>query len=80
MKKLAKLIYDFVNDGGWRCILALGFFGIVIAIIAMYGKCGFNWIRFILFDLPLFSFCGWAIYNGVYKVIKNNKDIFYGRK
>lgn len=47
MKHIGKFIYGFVNNGGWRCVLILGGIGIILSIIAMYGKCGFNWIRFI---------------------------------
>lgn len=75
MKSLAKFVYDFVNNGGWRFIIIFGLIGIISTIIAMYGRCGFNWIRFIFADIPLFSFCGWALYH-VYKLIKNNKDVF----
>ena len=76
MKKIAKYVFDFINAGGWRCVLVLGFFGIVLSVIALYGKCGFDWFRFIFADIPLFLFCIWALYNGVYKIIKNNKEIF----
>lgn len=75
MKRFARFVFNFINDGGWRCVLILGGIGITLSVIAMYGKCGFNWIRFIFADVPLFAFCGWALYS-VYKLIKNNKDVF----
>lgn len=58
MKHIGKFVYAFINNGGWRCVLILGGIGIALSIIAMYGKCGFNWIRFIFADIPLFTFCG----------------------
>ena len=35
----------------------------------------FNWKWFLFFELPLYAFCGWALYK-VFKLIKNNPDVF----
>lgn len=75
MKRFARFVYNFINGGGWKCILILGGLGMILSIIGMYGKCGFNWIRFILADVPLFSFCVWVL-SKVHKLIKKNRDIF----
>lgn len=75
MKKISYLVYNFINSGGWRVVIFLGVIGIVLCIIAIYGRCGFDIGRFIIADLPLFFFCGWSLYR-VYKLIKNNKNIF----
>ena len=73
MKLISKFVYNFINSGGWRVVIILGFFGLVTTITAMYMRCGFDWWRFILADLPLFSFCGWALYR-VYKIFKISKN------
>lgn len=73
--KIGDKIVRFINNGGWRDCIALGIAGIVLTIIAIYGRCGFNIWRFIFTDLPLFSFCGWALYKA-FKLIKDNPDIF----
>lgn len=76
MKKIGEFVYDFINDGGWITCLVLAFFGILFSVIAIYGKLGFNLTRFLLADLPLFGFCGWALYKGVYCMIRDHKDVF----
>nr|DAW31207.1 MAG TPA: hypothetical protein [Caudoviricetes sp.] len=75
-KYIAEPIYKWINSGGWLHILALGLLGIVCTILAIYGRFGFNIWRFIFADIPLFGFCAWALYQCVYKTIKNNKEIF----
>ena len=70
-----KKLHKFFSHGGWVTILILGFFGILFALIGKYGTMGFNWKWFVFFDLPLYTFCGWALYN-VGKLIRNNRDIF----
>lgn len=76
MKKIGEFVYNFINDGGWITCLVLAFFGVLFSVIAIYGKLGFNLTRFLLADLPLFGFCGWALYKGVYCMIRDHKDIF----
>ena len=54
-------------------VLTLAFFGILFAIVGHYGTMGFNWKWFVFFELPLYLFCGWALYKA-YKLYKRSKD------
>jgi hypothetical protein len=65
---LKRWIEDF---GGLEVIMVLGAIGIICAIIGHYGTLGFNWKFFVFFELPLYGFCGWAIWN----IIKMYKHI-----
>lgn len=78
IKRLGFKIYCWINDGGWISCLVMGFLGLLCAVVSLYGTLGFNWVRFLFADLPLFSFCGWALYNGIFKRIKNDNSILYG--
>lgn len=69
-------VYNFIHNGGWLACLVLAFLGIAMAVIAYYGKNGFSWISFILFEFPLYVFCIWALYQGVYKPIKRHPEYF----
>jgi len=73
---LGEHVVSFINNGGWLTVLVLGFIGLVCAIVGHYGTVGFNWKWFLFFELPLYVFCGWAIWVGIIKPIKNNRDIF----
>lgn len=75
MNKLSQIIFNFINAGGWRSVIIVGIVGIVMAFTGMYLKFGFNWLRFVLVDIPLFCLCRYASYN-VYKLISNHKNIF----
>lgn len=68
-------IHWFLTVGGWRTILLFAFISIIMAVVGHYGTMGFNWKWFLFFELPLYAFCGWALYK-VFKLIKNNPDIF----
>lgn len=76
MKKIYEFLNKHIRAGGWRTILIFATFGIILKMIAYYGSCGFDLIRFLLFELPLYIFCGWASYKGIYLPIKNNRHIF----
>ena len=68
-------IHWFLTDGGWRVILLFAFIAIVFAMVGFYGTHGFDWKWFLFLHCPLYIFCGWALYN-VFKLIKNNPDVF----
>lgn len=72
INKTCRSVYDFIMDGGWISCLVMGGLGLLCAVVSLYGTLGFNWIRFLFADIPLFSFCGWALYKGVYVRIKYN--------
>lgn len=73
--KVGEKIHLFISNGGWLSILVFAFIGIIMAVVGYYGKMGFNWKWFLFLELPLYAFCGWALYN-VFKLIKNNPDVF----
>ena len=73
--KCGKKIHNFLSKGGWITVLVVAFLGIFLAIVGHYGTMGFNWKWFVFFELPLYVFCAWALSN-VFKLIKNNPDIF----
>lgn len=68
-------LHKFISNGGWITMLIIAFFGILFAVVGHYGTMGFNWKWFIFFELPLYIFLGWAIYN-MLRLIKNNPNTF----
>jgi hypothetical protein len=48
----------------------VGLIAIVMAIIGHYGTMGFNLKMFLFFELPLYIFCGWALYTALKIFIK----------
>ena len=75
LRKAGEQLHKFISNGGWISILVFAFFGILFAVVGHYGTMGFNWKWFLFFELPLYAFCGWALYK-VFKLIKNNPDVF----
>ena len=75
ISKAGEQLHKFISNGGWLSILVFAFFGILFAVVGYYGTMGFNWKWFLFFELPLYAFCGWALYK-VFKLIKNNPDVF----
>ena len=59
-------------EGYTLSIFLISILGIVMAIVGHYGTVGFNWKWFLFFDLPLYLFCIWALYNA-YKLYKKIK-------
>lgn len=75
MQKIHKKTTEFIGNGGWLTILVFGGLGLIFAIVGHYGTMGFNWKWFLFFELPLYCFMGWAIYQ-IFKMIKNHPDVF----
>lgn len=63
--KIGRCVYDFINNGGLYTVFALAAIGIICAIVGHYGTVGFHWKWFLFFELPLYIFCGWAVYSMV---------------
>ena len=70
-KWIGEKVYNFVNNN-LGFVFALAIVGIILAVVGHYGTCGFNIWWFLLFELPLYIFCGWAIYK-VVQIFKNIK-------
>lgn len=65
-------LHEFVGRGGWAVITLIAILGILAAIVSHYWKLGFNWQAFLCFEIPLYAFCGWALYNA-YRMFKRIK-------
>lgn len=74
-KLIGEKIHRYISNGGWISILVIAFLGILMAVVGYYGTAGFNWKMFVFAELPLYAFCGWALYK-VFKLIKDNPDTF----
>lgn len=53
-------------------IWTLAIFGIACAVVGHYATTGFSLLWFLFFELPLYIFCGWALWKAwqIYKRIK----------
>lgn len=69
-------ITDFFMNGGMGLVFGLALFAMLLAIVGHYGQMGFNWKWFVFFELPLYSFCAWALY----KAFKVWNEINNGRR
>ena len=67
-----KRIHEFVGCGGWKEIVVIAILGFLAATVSHYWKLGFNWQAFLCFEIPLYAFCGWALYNA-YRMFKRIK-------
>ena len=74
-KLIGEKIHSYISNGGWISVLVIAFLGILMAVVGYYGTVGFNWKMFVFAELPLYTFCIWAL-SKMFKLIKNNPDIF----
>lgn len=76
IKKIGRFLVDHFEDFTKYVVAALAGTGILCAIIGHYGQLitehSFSWGWFLLFDIPLYVFCGWALYKA-YQMYKNTK-------
>ena len=71
--KFGEFLHTNFEDFTKPFVLILSFFGILFTLIWHYGTVGFNLKWFIFFELPLYLFCGWALYK-TYKLYKLTKN------
>lgn len=71
--KFGEFLHKHFEDFTKPFVLTLAFFGITFAIVGHYGTMGFNLKWFLFFELPLYLFCGWALFK-VYKLYKMTKQ------
>jgi hypothetical protein len=71
--KFGEFLHKHFEDFTKPFVLTLAFFGIAFAIVGHYGTMGFNLKWFLFFELPLYLFCGWALFK-VYKLYKMTKQ------
>ena len=60
--KISTAISNFLTDGGMYLVFGLGIIAIVMQIIAFHAKNGFDWAWFVFLEVPLYSFCIWALW------------------
>lgn len=60
--RMADNMSDFLTHGGMYLIFGLGIIAIVMQIIGFHAKTGFSWTTFLLLEVPLYSFCIWALW------------------
>jgi len=66
--------YFFTECGGITLVFVLAFVGIACAIVGFYGKYGFDWKWFLCLHLPLYIFCGWALWKAIEMYMRFIKD------
>lgn len=74
MKTIWEKLHNFIKKRGLTAILIIAFLGILSAVVSHYSLMGFDWKWFVFFEMPLYGFCGWALYN-VFKTIKRIKNL-----
>lgn len=70
--KIGEFLHKHFEDFTKPFVITLFIIGVSCALIGHYGQMGFNWKWFLFFELPLYSFCIWALY-GAYKIYKRAK-------
>jgi len=70
--KFYKKFTKFLNNGGGYALFIIAVVAIVFATIGFHGQHKFNIWWFIFFELPLYIFCGWALWRAL--------KIYQGRK
>jgi len=73
--KLYVRFNDFLENGGGYVVFLFGLVAIIFAIVGFYGTHGFDWRWFVFFHLPLYIFCGWALWQAMKTYNKTLKDI-----
>lgn len=73
--KLYVRFNDFLENGGGYVVFLIGLIAIIFAIVGFYGTHGFDWRWFVFFHLPLYIFCGWALWNAMKMYNNTLKDI-----
>lgn len=71
--KIPKRISNCISNEYRRDILIFGVSSIISTIFTLYERYGFNIWRFLFIDLPLFYFCGKALYRIFELTDYNNK-------
>ena len=67
---------EFLKTGGGYFILAVALVAIAMAVISHYYLLGFNLMWFLFFELPLYIFCGWALWKAlkIYKQTLSDQE------
>lgn len=56
---------DFLNTGGGYVLFVIALVAIAMAVVSHYYLLGFNLMWFLFFELPLYIFCGWALWKAL---------------
>ena len=70
--KFGEFLHNHFEDFTKPFVITLTIIGIICAVVGHYGTMGFNWKWFVFWELPLYLFCGWALYKAyqLYKMTK----------
>lgn len=71
--KFYKNFTEFLKSGGGYMLFVFALLGIGMAVVAHYYLLGFNLMWFLFFELPLYIFCGWALWKA-YLMYKRTLD------
>jgi hypothetical protein len=74
-KNFYRKFTEFLNFGGGYALFVLALVAIAFAIIGFHGQHGFNVWWFVFFEMPLYVFCGWALWKAMamYRKTLDNK-------
>lgn len=56
---------DFLESGGGYTLFVIALVAIAMAVVSHYFLLGFNLMWFLFFELPLYIFCGWALWKAL---------------
>ena len=74
-EKTYKKMTAFLENGGIGLIFAMAVVGILLAVVGHYGTVGFNWGWFVFFELPLYAFCVWALWQAWKMWVDYKKEV-----
>lgn len=74
VEKFHNKFTNFLNDGGGILFFSIASIGLGIIPIGHYIIGGFNWIWFLVFELPLYLFWAYAVYIEIHEYRKDFVD------
>lgn len=84
LKKLGDKFYfnfnDFLKTGGGYTLFVIALVAIAMAVVSHYYLLGFNLVWFLCLELPLYIFCGWALWKALKMYNQTLADIEQNEK
>ena len=77
--KIGAFLHQHFEEFTTPVVVILAIFGLACAIVGHYGQMGFDWRWFLLFELPLYLFCMWALWSAL-KMYKEAKKLMDKKK
>ena len=66
---------DFLTNGGGYVVFLIAVIAIIFAIVGFWGTHDFDWKWFVFFHVPLYGFCGWALFEAMKMYKRTLNDI-----